>query len=140
MEKGIEAKLSFDGFKVVRSLWEVKGMGLPSENLNLEFDLNGVLDIKNNLFILNLSIHLFDEGTLNIEVESSANFTIPGSNIDNPTIENFLYLNAPAILFPYIRAYITSLTALSGMKSITIPIINMTNLKDQLKENTKKID
>lgn len=49
---------------------------------------------------------------------------------------NFFFINAPAILFPYVRAYISALTALSGMPAIILPTVNMANLKNKLKENT----
>lgn len=39
--------------------------------------------------------------------------------------EIFFNSSAPAILFPYIRAYITSLTALSGIQPIILPTINL---------------
>ena len=37
----------------------------------------------------------------------------------------FFSQNAPAILFPYIRAYISALTALSGIPTITLPTLNL---------------
>ncbi|PIQ16396.1 MAG: protein export chaperone secb, partial [Flavobacteriales bacterium CG18_big_fil_WC_8_21_14_2_50_32_9] len=38
--------------------------------------------------------------------------------------------------FPYIRAYISALTALSGLKTITIPTMNLTGLGEKLKRKT----
>lgn len=49
---------------------------------------------------------------------------------------NYFYLNAPAIIFPYIRAYISSLTALSGMKTLNLPTLNLSTLKKELEANT----
>jgi len=60
------------------------------------------------------------------------------SNKENLT--NFFYTNAPAIIFPYIRAYISSVSALSGLKAINLPVLNLSSLKDQLKANTVKED
>ena len=48
----------------------------------------------------------------------------------------FFYINAPALLFPYIRAYISTLTNLSGFEPINLPTLNMTRLGDDLKKNT----
>lgn len=45
----------------------------------------------------------------------------------------FFCINGPAILFPYIRAYLSSLSALSGIPLILLPTINMSGLADTLK-------
>jgi preprotein translocase subunit SecB len=39
--------------------------------------------------------------------------------------EGFFNANAPAILFPYIRAYISTLSTLSGIKPIVLPTLNL---------------
>jgi len=49
----------------------------------------------------------------------------------------FFCINGPAILFPYIRAYLSSLSALSGIPLILLPTINMTGLAETLKSNIK---
>lgn len=48
------------------------------------------------------------------------------------------YKNAPAIIFPYVRAYVSSLTVLSGIDAVNIPTMNLTSIAEDLKENTKK--
>lgn len=48
------------------------------------------------------------------------------------------YKNAPAIIFPYVRAYVTSLTVLSGIEAINIPTMNLSSIADDLKNNTHK--
>lgn len=42
----------------------------------------------------------------------------------------YFSVNAPAILFPYVRAYITTLTALSGINPIILPTINLSARKE----------
>ena len=54
--------------------------------------------------------------------------------IDNLT--TYFYINAPAIIFPYVRAYIAALTSLSGFETINLPPINVGVLKEELKSNT----
>lgn len=51
----------------------------------------------------------------------------------------FFYTNAPALLFPYIRAYISTLTNLSGFEPINLPTLNMTQLGKELEQNTSEI-
>jgi preprotein translocase subunit SecB len=58
---------------------------------------------------------------------------------DKSKLSNYFYVNAPAILFPYIRAYIAALTSLSGIEAIHIPTLNMTKLKKELEEKTVEL-
>lgn len=47
---------------------------------------------------------------------------------------SFFITNAPAITFPYIRAYIATLTAQSGVFNILLPTLNLSGLSQELKE------
>lgn len=42
-------------------------------------------------------------------------------------------VNAPAIAFPYIRAYISNLTSQSGLFTVTLPTYNLSVMGDKLK-------
>ena len=60
------------------------------------------------------------------------------SDITQKTLSDMFYKNAPAIIFPYVRAYVSSLTVLSGIDAVNIPTMNLTSIAEDLKENTKK--
>ena len=53
---------------------------------------------------------------------------------------NIFYINAPALLFPYIRAYISTLTNLSRLESINLPTLNMSGLGEDLKKNITDVE
>ena len=60
--------------------------------------------------------------------------------VEESQISNYFFVNAPAILFPYIRAYIATLTTLSGyLKPITLPTLNLISLAKKLEKNTEFI-
>lgn len=59
---------------------------------------------------------------------------------EKENISEYFYTNAPAIIFPYIRAYISSLTALSGMEAINLPPLMLGGLREELFQNTKEIE
>lgn len=54
--------------------------------------------------------------------------------------DGFFVLNAPAIMFPYIRAYISNLTAQSGLFTVTLPTFNLTTMGEALKNNIQEIE
>jgi preprotein translocase subunit SecB len=51
---------------------------------------------------------------------------------DEKLLLNFLSVNGPAIVFPYIRSFISSFTALTGFDTITLPTLNLSGHKDEL--------
>ena len=134
METSI-SKFQFKGYRINRSLIELDENS-NFENLKIAFAVSGLVKRVENLFILNLSIKIKNnESNLKIEVDTIANFLFEKvENIDD--ISSFFYNNSSAILFPYIRAYISTLTNLSGNRSITLPTMNLTNLADELRANT----
>lgn len=137
MEK-YDSLLSFNGFKIIKS--EIEFMGKIGLNMNFGIEASGEINKLTNIFHLMLNVNVSDDqGGLAITVNAVSDFTISGANIDDPNFSNYLFLNAPAILFPYIRAYITALTSLSGGETITLPPLNISSLKDSLKEHTQII-
>ena len=134
METSI-SKFQFKGYRINRSLIELDENS-NFENLKIAFAVSGLVKRVENLFILNLSIKIKNnENNLNIEVDTIANFLFERvENVEDTS--GFFYNNSSAILFPYIRAYISTLTNLSGNRSITLPTMNLTNLADELRANT----
>lgn len=134
METNI-SKFQFKGYRINRSLIELDENS-NFENLKIAFTVSGLVKRTDNLFILNLSVKIKNnESNLNIEVDTIANFLFERvENVED--ISGFFYNNSSAILFPYIRAYISTLTNLSGNRSITLPTMNLTNLADELRANT----
>jgi len=133
MEK--KSSFQFKGYKVLRSFLEIKESTL--EDLTLEFEPRGILNNTDNLFILEMKVRIFDkEQKINIDVTFEGEYEISERD-DN--LKPFLFTNAPAILFPYIRAYITSITALSGSAPIILPTMNLLKLKDKLAENLVEV-
>lgn len=52
-------------------------------------------------------------------------FLIFDNDLSETDKNSFFNVNTPAILFPYIRAYVTALTALSGIPPVVMPTINL---------------
>ncbi len=103
----------------------------------LDIDPKGYLNEKERQFQLQL--------TCNVKTQDyEANVVIIGNfgfeqHVSLKTLENYFYINSSAILFPYLRAYLSSLTSLSGYKTLTLPLLNLSGLGDTLRKNTEKI-
>ncbi len=114
----------------------------PSEQGNISVAMNpsGIVIPEDKLFQLYLDVELKDENDslkINIAVLGIFKFR---QNVKLETLENYFYVNAPAIMFPYVRSYISALTSLSGLNVINLPLLNMTSMGAELKANTKTIE
>ncbi len=128
---------SFDYFLIQKS--NIERLKLEETGqMNIDIDLHGYIYIKNKTYQLDMITKVWDEKEVfKSEVHGVGFFEF--EDIKDKNIDSYFYLNAPAILFPYIRAYISSLTALSGFNPITLPTLNLESLKEKLKENTEYI-
>lgn len=108
-----------------------------------EFSLNiiprGVLDKTKSIFTLVLSVNVKDENG-----SFDANVTLKGLFIfkkddDELNLNNYFFVNAPAIMFPYVRSYIAALTSLSGIKTVNIPVIRF-DCEEELKSHTAIVE
>ncbi len=127
------SSFQFENFLIKKSLFEL-GENSKVSDLSIGFRPSGKLDLENQLFHLELAVFISDSSeAFKVEIESVGFFKF--ENIEKDNLSSFLYHNAPAILFPYIRAYISSLTTLSGIKPIVLPTLNLSNLKDDLEQS-----
>lgn len=127
----------FDNFIIQKSYFELNQKEDIGE-LSVEFNSEGKLDFDKGRFNLELGIFISDSAeTLKIEIESIGYFNF--KNLDRDSLPNFPYVNAPAILFPYLRAYISSLTTLSGIRPVVLPTLNLTSLREDLESNVEEV-
>jgi preprotein translocase subunit SecB len=134
------SQFQFLGYKILKSSIELEETFSESSGLEIGFKTSGTVNKKDLTFNLNLNVIIKNsENSINIEINSIGKFKFePVEDIGD--ISNFFYTNASAILFPYIRAYIGTLTNLSGLKAINLPTLNLTNLAEDLRQNTVIID
>jgi len=127
----------FDSFIIQKSVFELN-QNLEVGELSVGFKSAGKLDFEKGKFNLELGIFISDSTeALKIEIDSVGFFNF--ENLDRDSLSNFLFVNAPAILFPYLRAYISSLTTLSGIRPIVLPTLNLTSLREGLESNVEEV-
>ena len=69
-----------------------------------------------------------------VEIGFKATFKIEGKPAKE-NIPEFFYQNCLAIVFPYLRAFLSNMTLQAGVPLIILPLLNLTHLSAQLKEN-----
>lgn len=138
-EQSKTAKFQFKNYKIIKSHFELKGDN-PANAINLKFDPKGVINREDSCFKLQLGVLIEDENhSFLIEVIIVADFYFD-TDISPEHLNQYFFVNAPALLFPYVRAYISTLTTLSGINAINLPTLNLTALGGQLEKNTTESD
>lgn len=136
--KSKPAKFQFKGFRIEKSLINILEPN-PEGNFDIKFTPKGEISKSKSTFILKLEIYITNKTkTIEVDVLAIADFYF--EDIEDEKKEAYFFLNGPALLFPYIRAYISTLSTLSGIKSIILPTLNLVGLRSGLKKNTIVID
>lgn len=127
MEQG---KFKFRGYRIADSSITIKNGDLGN-GFGFDFDMDG--EFNDNVFTLIMLVDIEDENNV-VHVKTSLEATFEVSSTNEEKLNNsFLYVNAPAIVFPYLRAYITALSSLSGTRTIVLPTLNLIDKGRELK-------
>ncbi len=137
--KEYKTSFQFKGFHINESFIKQEPNREVSKEIKFGFNPKGIIDSNNKIFKLNLGIKVENKAkTFLARIETTGTFLFD-SEIDEKLLDSLFYVNAPALLFPYIRAYISTLTTLSGIEAITLPTVNLTSLGKVLRDNTETI-
>ena len=94
------------------------------DDLEVKMDSSFVYDNEKE-FTVSYDVTINDTGKLiDIYISIMANFITRDVITEEFKKSNFLKVNIPAIVFPYIRSYITTITVNSGINPIVLPLIN----------------
>ena len=133
-----ESSFQFIEHIITKSIFINKEINKNKKDFNLNLNPSGILHIKSKQFQLALDLEVLDaeeKSLLNVQIIGFFKYE---GELDE--IKHFLYLNAPALIYPYLRAYVSTLTTLSGLGTYTLPTMNLISLKDKIEENIEIID
>lgn len=121
------AKFRFLGYKITDSRIQIIPSMEVSKNFDVTFDKTaGVNDAEHKMrLLLEAKIDSANKA-MHIEVKAEGYFEFE-QDITEDEKKIFFNTSAPAILFPYVRAYIGSLTALSGVAPVVLPTLNLSD-------------
>jgi len=107
--------------------------------LNLDIIPSGKFSCGSKQFLLNF-LFIADSGTERVaEVNCVATFEF--KEIDSlEDIPPFFYANSIAIVFPYVRAFISTLTLQANYPPIVLPTMNLSNLNEKLRNEVTVVE
>ncbi len=118
-----QAKFKFKGYRITKSEIKIADNAQINKNLNVVF--SGIKDsICDLAYMLDLGVSVTNkEKSLTIDIEMRGFFEFD-KELSQDCRNMFFTGSAPAIMFPYLRAYISAVTSLSGIEPIILPTIN----------------
>ena len=107
------------------------------KELGLSFETNGVFAQEPSqyelIFVVKLGNDELEKPFVIIQCRGVFEF----ENVNSlDEIPDFFYRNAIAILFPYVRAYLSLVTTQANVPGIILPILNLSDLEEGLRKNT----
>jgi preprotein translocase subunit SecB len=132
-----QASFKFKDYKIIE-------FGFNSSNINgddiaLKIDPEGVFNKSERMFSLTFNFFAFNKADSPdknfVNCKMTANFQFSEDVIDLENIPTYFYANSIAIVFPYLRAFISSLTIQANLKPMILPTMNLTSLSTPLKKN-----
>lgn len=135
--------------------FQLKGFSIPQFNfeeppqdytkIDIKLFPSGIYDNVTGEYTLNIAFRCISyrqnsnddpKDVLNGVMKSD--FEIDG-NPEIKEIPSFFYNNSLAIMFPYIRGFISNITLQAGVRLLILPLLNLSNLSKILEENTVQI-
>lgn len=130
-----KSKFSFLGYTITHS--EIT-LSDKSDNTEYSIDIEANGKVEGNEFSLFMTVLLnSNDDSISAKVSMCGNFEFD-ETIEADTLDSMFCANAAAIIFPYIRSYITTLTSLSGVEPVILPTLNMSPLGEEIRKSLKK--
>lgn len=130
-----EATFSLKGYAITKAVLNLEGIP-ASCTFNLDFEPSGVYESNSGCYTLSLIFKAkCDNGieAINIKVQATYQFK---EILNFNEIPPYFYSNSIAIIFPYIRAFVSTITLQANVSPIMLPTLNISALEDVLKSNT----
>ena len=112
------------------------------EAIRIDFEPSGIYKQKTGTFALQLMFRGTEDkegGKTFMQVKAEAIFKFQ-DNFPFKDLPDFFYKNAIAILFPYLRAFISNMTLQANAPIVILTVMNLGNLEQPLKDATTSIE
>ena len=128
----MKSQLNFINFVVPKFLFEK--LPIEKENDSFEIKPQAVINREKEQFHINMDIEINDyENSFSLKMFAVGIFEYQTEK--DELLMNFMSINGPAIIFPYIRSFISSFTSLSGFDTITLPTLNLSGFQKDILDN-----
>ena len=131
-----KAAFKLDGYVFDRVSLDLSNLQ-PKSTFDIDFAPSGVFVGENKSFELTFVFIAMDDESGNevVNVRCVARYSFHDiHSLDE--VPDYFYSNSIAILFPYVRAFVSALTLQANVAPILLPTLNLSEMQNVLKENT----
>ena len=137
-----QASFKFKDYKIVE--FGFNSSNIIGDDIALKIDPVGIFNKSDKMFSLTFNFYAFNKSDSSernfVNCKMTATFQFSDDVIELENIATYFYANSIAIVFPYLRAFISSLTIQANLKPMILPTMNLTSLSNPLKENVTVIE
>lgn len=112
-----------------------------TDSLTLQMHPEGFFDMDSKVYTLVMDFRALGKkealDNLIVYVNCVSKFQLGEETVSVDAIPEYFYANSIAIMFPYMRALISSLTIQANTRPIVLPTMNLTSLGKDLQKNTR---
>ncbi|MFB3306812.1 hypothetical protein [Pseudomonas sp. AMR01] len=133
-------KASFSIEKYLFSKVNIDLENHTSNKRSIDFKPSGVFKQDSSTYDLTFDFSAYTESDKDAQpfVTSRCIGTFKFSSLSSfEEIPSYFYRNSIAILFPYLRAFVSMVTIQANIPPVVLPTMNLASLEVPLKENTK---
>lgn len=112
---------------------------IPNDaKLNIDIIPSGIYAQENGIYTLRFEVKVIcnetDSEVVNVLCKAQFSF---GSPIQIEDIPEFFYPNSLAIIFPYVRAFVSTITLQANVRPVILPTVNLMSLTEILRSKTE---
>lgn len=133
-DKSLRGELTIQHFVFNKISFDRTGFKSDIDDLPASFSVQ-IEKQSDNHYVVTLEVSIEKKGEFNALASISGYCEIDDSH---PQRNIMLNVNAPAIMFPYVRAQLTLLTAQPETEPIVLPVVNFQKIYEKSKENGNK--
>lgn len=135
-----KAAFSLLGYKFDKVNLDLSSL-CPGTEFNIIFSPSGVFYPKTGEFTLKFAFSAKTDGNDIDIIYINCVATYKFKDVrEFSEIPEYFYANSIAILFPYVRAFVSTVTLQANIRPIVLPTYNVSPLKDELIRNTRVSD
>lgn len=112
---------------------DLKRKPVEKDDFDLSFE-TGFLADNPRMFIIKFNVSIYSSVGYELYVEYIAFFEADEDITEEFHSSNFVTINAPAIAYPFLRSFISTITLNAGYDAVLIPTINFQALAQERKK------
>ncbi len=127
------AAFNFEGYKFTQVRLDLDKLGGDMRELDIR--PSGEFDRDQRKYRLTFDLYIRVRGEEAVYIKCLSLFKMGGEDIPD-----YFYANSIAIVFPYVRAFISTISLQAGVSpAIILPTLNLSSLRYRLRDNTQII-